>query len=176
MQPLQKLFQDWVKKVFSDSHASIVGIIIASIFVGGGSVYLFAKGLWDLFIQIMHSPTPLWITTSVCIVFVIVYNKKASRINSRKTHQIDIFLMEDNGLKWKVTDFKNGAFDIEQRPYCISHDTRYFNTPGGQYMCSENIGGASCKSPIIEREELPSLYEFAKIKAEKQIYNYQTKR
>lgn len=82
MKNLQALIKTYLKKVFSDLHAIILGIVVGGIIVVSGSIYLFAKKLWISLKTTIQSPTSLWVTiVLVSLVTVYIY-LKAKKIHS----------------------------------------------------------------------------------------------
>ena len=170
-----KLMTKWLLKFLS----TLLQNIFATIVIGLATVPVllsWATGTLDVLFQTIKTPTPLWATTALVLLVAVYIHSKTLKNHSPGTSSNDIFLMEDNGLKWKVTNFKNGAFAVERHPFCIVHDSRYVYTPGGQYVCREIMGDSSpCKSRIVNNGDLALLYNFAEVKAEKLVHNYKTK-
>lgn len=50
---LREVIQAYLKKVFSDLHSAIVGIIVGAIILGIGSIYLFAKSLFTAIFSVL---------------------------------------------------------------------------------------------------------------------------
>ena len=65
---MKKPLTNWLKKIFSDSHSAITSIVICSFFAGGTGLYLYAKNLWNILINIAQTPTPLWATISLALL------------------------------------------------------------------------------------------------------------
>ena len=59
---MKKIVTNWIKKIFSDLHSAIVGIVLLALLASGGGIYIFFRKLWDDIIATMKSPTPLWTT------------------------------------------------------------------------------------------------------------------
>ena len=98
---LQKILTNWLKKLLSDSHSAIIGIILSSIFAGGTGIYFFSKKIWNLLIDIARLPTPLWTTIAlVLLVGVYIYLKK-----SRGQPYSKAVLYTIDNLKWDL--FRN---------------------------------------------------------------------
>lgn len=86
---LQKNIKEYIKKLFSDVHSAIVGIIVAALFLSIGSIYLFAKNLWTELLKTMQLPTPLWAT--IILVFGLlayIYLKQQKPFNHRSLQTI----------------------------------------------------------------------------------------
>lgn len=120
MSRLQKILISWLKKLLSDSHSAIIGIIFGSIFAGGTGVYFFSKNLWNLLIDIAQLPTPLWATIAlVLLVGVYIYLKKSRNQSCSKA----ILYPVDN-LKWEVTINNTGNYHVSKTPYCKKHELK----------------------------------------------------
>ncbi len=75
----QKILPNWIKKILSDAHSSMINIAVAS-FVLGGTVYLHVKSLWPVLTSTMQSPTPLWATIALVLLlggYVKIKNQKS---------------------------------------------------------------------------------------------------
>jgi len=70
---MKNLFKEYLKKVFSDLHSAIVGIIISALILGVGGIWVFSKNLWNLLKTIILLPTPLWVTAILLVLFVMEY-------------------------------------------------------------------------------------------------------
>ena len=163
---LQKQLKSTIKFLLHNIFwAVLTGVITVPIFLS----WVIGK-LNTLFILIQE-PTPLWLVIA-SIFLVVIY----IHFNTSKETEPDynIFLMEDSGFKWKITDKNNGRFSISPIPYCKYHDSKYIETSAGQYMCRELIG-SKCESKILDIDEVNLLKNMAKSKAEKLINNFKTK-
>lgn len=63
----------WIKKIFSDTHSAIISIIVLLVVTGTGSIYLFCKNLWHWLKTILLSQTPLWVTTALTLLVLLVF-------------------------------------------------------------------------------------------------------
>ncbi len=70
---MENLFKVYLKKVFSDLHSAILGIIVAALILAAGGIWVFSKNLWILLKATMLLPTPLWVTTIFLALFVLAY-------------------------------------------------------------------------------------------------------
>jgi hypothetical protein len=70
---MKNLFKGYLKKVFSDLHSAILGIIVTALILAAGGIWIFSKNLWNLLKTTMLLPTPLWVTTIFLALFVLVY-------------------------------------------------------------------------------------------------------
>jgi len=66
-------FKEYLKKVFSDLHSAIVGIIISALILGVGGIWVFSKNLWNLLKTRMLLQTPLWVAAIFLALFVMEY-------------------------------------------------------------------------------------------------------
>lgn len=103
MKKLIELLKVYLKKVFSDLHNVIVGIVVVAI-VSGGSIYLFFRNLWTQLQNIAQSPTPLW-GTIVLVLLLLGYIK----VNSIRPFKIPK-LFKACGVYW----------DADYNMYCLS--------------------------------------------------------
>jgi len=53
---MANLFKTYLKKLFSDLHSAIIGIVIGAIVVGLGGIWVFSKQLWFQFKSIILLP------------------------------------------------------------------------------------------------------------------------
>lgn len=174
MKRLKEILKSYTKKLFSDWHSAIIALIVTSLFLGTGAVYIFFQTLWLAIINTILLPTPLWASLAWGLLLLIYVYLKTPKKHSLYHPQSESFLIEDNDVKWKVTHKNNGSFTVDDNPYCKYHDTRYIQTAGGQYMCPDVIG-SKCKSRIVNDDEIELLHKLAKSKAEKHINQYETK-
>ena len=70
---MKNLFKVYLKKVFSDLHSAIVGIIVGALILGVGGIWVFSKNLWILLKTTMLLPTPLWVTAIFLGLFIMAY-------------------------------------------------------------------------------------------------------
>jgi hypothetical protein len=70
---MKNLFKVYLKKVFSDLHSTILGIIIGALILSVGGIWVFSKNLWILLKTTMLLPTPLWVTIIFLALFVLAY-------------------------------------------------------------------------------------------------------
>ena len=112
MKSLPKLLLSYLKKVFSDLHGVIIGIIVGFL-LSGATIYLFFESLWIWIKTAIQLPTPLWVTTAlVLLIFVyltFVLNrpyKKSRPNNSTNTKNRD--LITKFGIYW----------DNDLNPHC----------------------------------------------------------
>ena len=122
-----------------------------------------------LLIRLLLSETSLLIGSLFTFLLVVRHYSIVPKIATPTA-----FLFEDGELKWKVTDYKNGKFSVDEIPYCKTHDIKFMLTPAGQFMCPEVIG-SNCKSRILDHDEPPFLLSFVKPKAELNVCKYETK-
>lgn len=87
---MKNLLLAYLKKLFSDFHNAIIAIILVSIIAGGGSVYLFFESQWILLRNTILSPTPLWTTIVLALVFYIYAHLRIKLIHSKETPNINI--------------------------------------------------------------------------------------
>lgn len=68
------VIKNYFKKILSDLHSAIIGIIVAALILSLGGIYLFFKKLWIWLKTIFLLPTPLWVATIfVFVVFLYVH-------------------------------------------------------------------------------------------------------
>jgi len=70
---MKNLVKAYFKKFFSDFHSAILGIILGTLILAFGGIWVFSKNLWVLLKTTMLLPTPLWVTTIFLALFVLVY-------------------------------------------------------------------------------------------------------
>ena len=70
---MKNLFKNFIKKIFSDLHSAILGIIVAALILSVGGIWVFSKKLWDYLIAIMVLPTPLWATIILLVLSILAY-------------------------------------------------------------------------------------------------------
>ena len=172
MKPLKTTFQRWLKKVASDSHAAIVSTIVAGIVLGSGGIYLFFENLWRTIIDIVQSPTPLWVTIAITFLLLIyVYVKSRSATASRASKSITKYF-NIGKYKWKAKIYDDW-FEVDKYPFCKKHDLQYIFSTSGKYC--PGTDDESCDSILRESEEF-KVYESAKSIIENKIRNNEYER
>jgi hypothetical protein len=68
---MTSFFKAYVKKLFSDLHSAVIGIVIGAIVIGLGGIWAFSKSLWFQFKLIMVLPTPLWVAGCLLLFFLL---------------------------------------------------------------------------------------------------------
>ncbi len=145
---MKNLLLAYIKKFFSDSHNAIIAIILASLIVGSGSVYLFFQSLWIGLINTLQSPTPLWVAIVLVLVLYVWFcaktkNNLAYSISNLK----DYVFIEEEGLLWKIDKMTR---EINPTPLCLKHQHEMLELKDS-YLCF------SCKSTsrkIISKEKV----------------------
>jgi len=70
---MASLVKEYVKKLFSDLHSAVIGIVIGAVVVALGGIWAFSKNLWFQFKLVMLLPTPLWIAGSLLLLFLLSF-------------------------------------------------------------------------------------------------------
>lgn len=70
---MKNLLKNYFKKIFSDLHSAIIGIIFCTIILGAGGIWVFSKKVWDIVIAIMVLSTPLWVTIILVVLYIFTY-------------------------------------------------------------------------------------------------------
>lgn len=158
---LQKILTRWLKKLFSDSHATIVGIVLGSMFAGGG-IYVFAKNLWSLLINTIQSPTPLWATIAL-IILVAVYVRQQAGKNYQNSYspqsgRTQYFTV--GALKWRITISPDNTFDVEQVPICVKHNLLLVYDDNDSYYSCPEARNNGCEN-VIHVDDLNIVYHTA---------------
>lgn len=70
----------YLKKLFSDLHSIILGIVVTAIVLTVGGIWAFSKHIWIQLKTTMLLPTPLWVAAILVLLLLvcIYYIKKAS--------------------------------------------------------------------------------------------------
>ncbi len=68
---MASLVKEYLKKLFSDLHSAIIGMVIGAIAIMLGGIWTFSKTLWSRFKIIMLLPTPLWIAAGLLLFFLL---------------------------------------------------------------------------------------------------------
>lgn len=163
---LLSILKGFLQGLLSDARSAIVTVVVTVIGLGGLIAY--AENLWN----IMQLPIPLWATLSLVILASLLTMLNMFRASNHPKQSI--FLIEDCDFKWKVTDKKDGAFSVDNFPYCKDHDSRLVRMENGQYMCREIIN-SKCDSRILERDDVEFLLNMATSKIDSHIGKYKTK-
>ena len=163
----------YLKKVFSDVHNVIVGIVLMA-FLGGGSIYLSFRNLWTLSKNIAQSPTPLWATitlSSICCLYTYVKSSKIPTTLNREGQPANepppfkIKYLTTGPYKWKVTVFNDGEFDLDECPICTAHDLKFIF--GNQSKYCPNL---DCNNRLSQYDEF-KVRETVKSLIERNIRN-----
>ena len=70
---MMNVIKRYARKLFSDLHSALLGIIISAIFISLGGIWVFSKRLWNVIKPNMIIPTPLWLTIIIILSVLIVY-------------------------------------------------------------------------------------------------------
>ncbi len=165
---LREVAQLYLKKVFSDLHSAIVGIIVSAIILSVGGVYLFYKNLWISLKTTIQSPTPLWATIILVFAVLVYIYLKTSKTHSSTApdYKIEYFTIDE--LKWKTKVYDNGNFEVERISICKEHDLPLING-NIVYYCPESLK-YKCKNKI-DYNSYSILYENAKSYIDKEVRN-----
>lgn len=177
MRNMQEVLRAYIKKVFSDLHNVIVGILLLAALSGGG-IYIFFQSLWLQLKSIMQSPTPLWATIALillCCSYIHVrvcrklekLNQSGQSIESPPS-QTKYYTIGD--FIWEVEVHANGYFEVNQYPLCAKHSLRLIYGNYGKY-CPEVLN-KNCTNTLNKKDEFRT-YESAKSIIENKIKNEQ---
>lgn len=154
MLPLKPI-KAYLKKVFSDLHSVLIGIVLTAILSGGG-IYLFFRNLWTQLKNIVQSPTPLWAAialTSICCLYIYLKDLKNQPIQntdvqSKKSPPYEIKYLTTEKYKWEVSVYKNGNFELNDYPICVEHNLKFIFGNRGKY-CPHS----GCRNNLSENEQ-----------------------
>jgi len=170
MQLLKKTFLNWIKKIFSDSHSAIVGIILGSIIVSGGGIYVFFRNLWTELIIIIQSPTPLWATIALTLLigtYIYLKSRKYTPpLPAKQKYKVNYFSI--GNFKWKAAIYDSNRFDVDKYPFCIKHDLQFIFGTDGKYC--PGTEKERCNNRLSQFDEF-KVYESAKSIIENKIRN-----
>jgi len=122
---MKKTLLKWIGKLFSDTHSTVVNIILVSAFAGIGGVLYFAQTLWFVFLEMMQSPSPLW-ATIVLFILLLIYIRSKNEHQSVPFEPPPDFVIKYfpiGKLIWKVEVYKKN-FNVIKDPICKVHDLR----------------------------------------------------
>jgi hypothetical protein len=129
---MKNLLLAYIKKVFSDSHNAIIAIILASLIVGSGSVYLFFQSLWTKLINTLQLPTPLWVTIVLALALYIWFSATTKRnLSYGLDKHKDYTFITEMGLLWKVDNISR---ELNPTPLCFKHQHEMLETKNS-YVC-----------------------------------------
>src|SRR4030042_4852307 len=129
-------------------HNIFLAILIA--IIGLPVLVSWVTGTLNILIQTIKSPSPLWGTIALALLFCLYILIKSKQNSPSHELPIKIELIEVDRFKWKTEVYQNGEFKIHHIPYCIIHDTRlikHFHGDTAIYACPAEQG---CKSTIKE--------------------------
>lgn len=167
-----RIIKGWALKIIEHLLLSLIALAILPFIIS------YITGNLENFISFIKSGAPWWSVITVALISVasILYTVKTKTVNVKVKYmqpEAETFLMEDSGVKWKVTDHKNGHLSIETVPYCDVHNAKYVHI-NGDYLCPEvRKSDSNCK--ILDGGDLQQLREFAESKADTLINKYKTK-
>lgn len=156
----------YLKKIFSDLHNVIVGVVLGALMLGTGATYLFLENTWNLLIYIIKSPTPLWATVSLlCLSNFLLYLKISQKISysSKSSCEKWGILVTAGGFKWLVSHSAGLVVHTKETPYCPNHDMMLVKE-SGKFVCP--MSGCSVQESI---RSLESRYKFIEAEIEKTI-------
>jgi len=152
MKNLLELSKAYLKKVFSDLHNVIVGIVVVAI-VSGGGVYLFFRSLWTQLKSIAQSPTPLWASGVLCLGLLVYIRvakvqaklKEVDQTSTSKTPPYEIQYFDDSKFRWKYKIFHDDSFEVDENPFCLKHDLQF--VCDDTYKFCPSLSECGCKLP-----------------------------
>lgn len=116
---------NWIKTQLKSTVEAVIQHIF--LLVISGLVFFSVLTAWlteklnDLLV-FLQLGTPIWVTIGATFFVAAYIHLLKSKIQSSNYSKHNIFLMEDSGFKWKITDKNNGDFSISSMPYCKFHD------------------------------------------------------
>ena len=173
---MKEILKNYIKKLFSDSHAAIVGIVAGSLLLGTGTIYIYFQALWLSLTETIQSPTPLWASIALALLLTAyIYLKSQSSQSTSTTpptktkpkYIIKFFTIGQ--CKWETKIYDGNYFEINEYPFCIAHDLRFIFGYNGKY-CPHVENFIKCGNRLSEYDEF-AVYETAKSSIEKKIRN-----
>ncbi len=162
---MRQLLTKSIIKFFANLFYNITALIIVSA-IGLPVLIAWATGTLGFLLQILKTPTPIWITIiSVLLVFACLKIIKV-RSSSKLHYKTKYFTI--NNYKWEVKIYDYGYFEIEKYPFCTIHDLRFIYGSNGKYC--PGTENETCKNWLSEYDEF-KVYESAKSIIENKIRN-----
>ncbi len=110
------------KTILSDARKSIIGIILAALVAGTGGVLYLPKTLLHASIDMLKSQIPLWAT--ILLVLLVSLYTYVRTARSRPQYPL-IKYIETGSVKWKAIIYDKTQFEVDQCPYCMTHDLKF---------------------------------------------------
>ncbi len=136
--------------------SAVIGIL------GTGLAYLFRQYVIKAITKTEESNISLLILSLVSLIAAFI----ALRNTKQKFPKIQYFTIGNH--KWKTKIFRDGSFEVEKYPFCITHDLRLIDRAIG-LACPKAVD-EDCRNSIAEFY-IEDTYEVAKSIIENKIKN-----
>jgi len=166
---MKKPLLTYLKKLFSDLHAAIIGIVVGSLFVGGLGIYIFFRNLWNWLIDIMLLQTPVWVTIVLflaLVLYVYIITRNTQSYRSPRKNIIKYFTI--GKYTWKTDIDEYGNFEVDEYPFCPKHDLQFIFDRYKKYCPGNEI--EKCDNEIRDSEHF-HIFEKAKSIIESKVRN-----
>jgi hypothetical protein len=164
---LQQILKGWPKKIFSDLHSKVVGIVCGLV-IGTGGIAAVSKTVWKLLKNTFQQSMPIWLLLLILIAIWVYYElliRRYSRSISQKSkYKTEIIEVPETFFKWRVTHNSGVVTNIDDIPFCKKCDIQFIYSDD-KYVCP-NIYYSKCKRSFYPRE-LDFYHRFAKSFIEK---------
>ncbi len=162
-QKLKEILKSYIKRLSSDLHSSVVGIIVAALILSFGGIFLFAKTLWAATTNILLSPMPVWVII-VLGLLVVLYIQTKTKLNPETSQNLPVKkpktkFFDVGGYRWKATIYRPDYFELDKYPYCPTHDTKFVFSRDRKFCPGNDT--EICKNNLSKRDEFTE-YEAAK--------------
>ncbi len=165
MQNPKEPIKAYIKKILSDVHATIVGIILVGLGISAISLFVFFENVWSVLKTTMLQPMPVWaVLVLVLLVLVYVYLKlhKHPLANPKPVNWL---FVETGKYKWKVHTINGYFHTVERIPYCTKHDLQLISSNGENLFCPSLGEDCNIKMRTID---IPSYVDIATSLGEKE--------
>ena len=162
---MTKILLQWIKKIFSDTHALIVAKVLAPLLTVG-SIYLFAENLWTQLKIIAQTPTPLWVSIVLAFLSGLLIYLIQRRAHSYQFQKNRNFSVQIGDFKWYTYWIAGDCYGLSSNPYCAKHDLQMYKK-NGRFVCL-GTDKTNCDLTISTRDSETS-YKKARAIVEKKL-------
>ena len=120
-----------IKKLFENIESTITTVIVLALLGSSIGILALSKKALNVFLQIANIPTPLW-ATIVLVLLLTVYIKMKKSLSSPASNYI-IKYFTIGKFKWKTKIYDYGSFEVEEYPFCVTHDLQFIYGDRSKY-------------------------------------------
>lgn len=132
----KEVLTKFLKLFVSDTRQAIVSYILVVLIVAGGGLLAISKTALDFSIQIITTPTPLWVTISLVLLSCLYTYLRVRQVPSKADLPYRIEYIALGPVKWKAKIHRPDYFKVDEIPVCKKHDLPLIHESSA-YYCPE---------------------------------------